>query len=284
MRPQLRLITPSEALRRVFLPSLPDASTRTYCSRPRPNRPPTPQQCLSPSLPSILPRQHPRFTSSSSSQKSNFKPFAPPPPTPAQFGSKRLHPDRRPRDDEISAYKVYLVQPDTRLSEPLYLSDVLARRALDEKGRFTQFVQEVSAAAADEERPYPVCKLYDKKAVREAEEARRKTARAMKRTGAGKSKQLDLSWTMSDNDLGHRMAKLREFLEKGWRVEIVFGSQRRSGWTKKREASEEEARGVLEKIRKAVGEVEGAQEREMQGAVGKEAVLIFVGKAKKLGG
>lgn len=174
---------------------------------------------------------------------------------------------------------VHMVRPsDGRLAEPQFLSEVLSSRARDEKGKFTQFVQEVSPPGPD--RPYPVCRMFDKKAAREAEEARHKAAKAVKRANR-QSKQLDLSWTMSDNDLGHRMARLKEFLQKGWKVDIVFGSQRKSGWSRKREASEEEARGVVEKIRNTVGEVEGAQEKEMQGEVGKEAVLSFDGKAKK---
>ena len=174
---------------------------------------------------------------------------------------------------------VYMVRPsDGRLTEPQFLSKVLSSRERDERGRFTQFVQEVSPPSQD--RPYPVCKMYDKKAAREAAEARQKAVKAMKRANR-QSKQLDLSWTMSDNDLGHRMARLKEFLQKGWRVEIVFGSQRKSGWSRKREASEEEARGVLEKIRSTVTEVEGAQENEIQGEVGKEAILTFERKVKK---
>ena len=171
-----------------------------------------------------------------------------------------------------------MVRPsDSRLSEPQLLSDVLSTRERDEKGKFTQFVQEVSPPTA--ELPYPVCKMYDKKAAREAEEAKRKAAKAVKKTSR-QSKHLELSWTVSDNDLEHRTARMKEFLKKGWKVEVVFGSQRRSGWAKRREASEEEAMGVLEKIRRAVGEVEGAQERTMQGTVGKEAILSFEGRAK----
>ena len=172
-----------------------------------------------------------------------------------------------------------MVRPsDSRLTDAQLLSDVLSTRERDEKGKFTQFVQEVSPPT--EELPYPVCRMYDKKAAREAEEAKRKATKAAKHTKR-QSKQLEVNWTVSDNDLGHRMARMKEFLEKGWKVEVVFGSQRKSGWARRREASEEEARGVLEKIRRAGGEVEGAQEREMQGTVGKEAVLSFERKAKK---
>lgn len=192
------------------------------------------------------------------------------------FGPKD-GPERRPRDEEIQAFKVYVARPeDTRLTEPQFLSEVLDARERDEKGRPTQFVQEVSPPS--EERLYPICRVYDRKAAREAEEARRKASKTTKMKW--QSKQLEVSWTVSDNDLGHRMARLKEFLEKGWRVEIVFGSKRK-GWMDRREASPEEVRNVLEKIRRAVGEVEGAQEKQMQGKVGQDAILSFEGKAKK---
>ncbi|CAF9908027.1 hypothetical protein IMSHALPRED_006561 [Imshaugia aleurites] len=194
-----------------------------------------------------------------------------------QFGPKDSS-ARRPRDEEINAHKVYLVRPeDSRLTEALLLSEVLAARERDEKGRPTQFVQEVSPPT--EEIAYPVCKIYDKKAAREAEEAKRKASKITKMKW--QTKQLELGWSVSDNDLGYRLARLKEFLQKGWRVEMVFGSKRKSGWNEKREASLEEANKVLGKIRKTVGEVEGAQERQMQGEVGKEAILFFEGKAKK---
>lgn len=184
--------------------------------------------------------------------------------------------ERHPRDEEITAYKIYMVRPpNDGLTEPLLLSEVLAARERDEKGHPTQFVEEV--APAGEERPYPVCKMIDKKAAREAEEAKRKANNKTK----WQTKQLWVSWTVSDNDLGHRMARLKEWLGKGWRVEVVFGSKRKSGWGKRRVVSSEEADKVLEKIRNAVGEVEGAQERQMEGTVGEEAMMSFDGKAKK---
>lgn len=191
------------------------------------------------------------------------------------FGPKD-GPERRPRDEEIQAYKIYMVRPeDGRLTEPQFLSAVLDRRERDDKGRYTQFIQEVSPPS--EECWYPVCKLFDKKAAREAEEAKRKAAKTLKMKM--QSKQLEVSWTVSDNDLGHRMARLKEFLEKGWKVDIVFGSKRK-GWMWKREVSQEEANNVLGKIRRAVSEVVGAQEKQIQGEVGKEAVLSLEGKAK----
>ena len=172
-----------------------------------------------------------------------------------------------------------MVRPnESRLTEPQLLDDVLSTRERDGKGKYTQFIQEVSPPT--EEMPYPVCKMYDKKAAREAEGAKLKAAKAAKKM-TRQSKQLELNWTFSDNDLGHRIVRLKEFLEKGYKVEVRFGSQRKTGWAKKMNVTEEQASAVLEKIRRAVGEVEGACEKEMQGTVGKEAILLFERKAKK---
>ena len=119
--------------------------------------------------------------------------------------------------------------------------------------------------------------MFDKKRAREVELAQRKTQKEKKK----QMKQLEISWTVSDNDLGHRLGRLKEFLEKGWKVEIVFGAMRK-GWMGRRKATEDDISRVLERINSAVGEVEGAKEwKPMQGQVGGQAMLSFEGKAKK---
>lgn len=191
---------------------------------------------------------------------------------------EHARPDRPPRDEEIKAYRIYLVNPETgKLSEPVSLLDVLNSRFKDEKGRPTQFLQEVAPASRDEDRAYPICKMFYKKRAREVELAQRKTQKENKK----QTKQLEISWTVSDNDLGHRLGRLKEFLEKGWKVEIVFGAMRK-GWMGRRKATEDDVSRVLERINSAVGEVEGAKEwKPIQGQVGGQAMLSFEGKAKK---
>jgi len=187
-------------------------------------------------------------------------------------------PDRPLRDEEITALKVYMVRPsDQRLSEPIPTYQVLESRERDEKGRPTQFLQEVAGLNVEQRRFYPICRMFDKKAAREHALAKRKEGKGKKFV----TKQLECSWTMSDNDLGHRSGRLKEFLEKGWRVEILFGTKRK-GWMGRRAASAEEISSVLSKIRATVGEVDGAKElRKMQGKEGGEAMLTFEGNPKK---
>ncbi|KAL6721801.1 hypothetical protein ACLMJK_000906 [Lecanora helva] len=187
-------------------------------------------------------------------------------------------PDRPPRDEEIKAFKVQMVRPeDNRLTEPVLLYDVLQSRQRDDKGRFTQTLQEVAPINVESGRYYPICRMFDKKQQRESELAKRKANKEKKQ----QQKQLELNWTVSDNDLSHRMGRLKEFLEKGCKVEVLFG-RKRKGWMGRREPSEEEINKVLERIRGTVAEVDGAKEwRGMQGEAGKEAMLSFEGRPKK---
>ena len=198
--------------------------------------------------------------------------------SPNDAKEEQIRPDRPPRDEEINAYRIYLVNPETgKLSEPISLLNVLDSRLKDEKGRPTQFLQEVAPASPEQDRPYPVCKMIDKKYMREVESAKQKAKKEIKR----QTKQLEISWTVSDNDLSHRLVRLKEFLEKGWQVELVFGAKRK-GWMGRRKATPEDIERVLERIKSAVGEIEGAKEwKPMQGMVGEQAILSYEGKVKK---
>lgn len=119
--------------------------------------------------------------------------------------------------------------------------------------------------------------MVDKKEAREAAVAKRKSGKEKKI----QMKQLEISWIVAENDLKHRLGRMKEYLGKGWRVEIIFGAKRK-GWMDRREATREEVVNVLETIRGAVRDVEGAKEwREMQGTEGGDAVLSFEGKSKK---
>ena len=188
--------------------------------------------------------------------------------------NKRLN--RPPRDEEIRAYRVVLVE-DGKLSQPVSLLDALNSREKDERGRATQFLQEVASANRDEERPYPICKMIDRKHEREIEMAKQKEKKVIKK----QEKQLEINWTINDNDLGHRLGKLREFLEKGLKVEMMFGVKRK-GWRQRRQASEEDTRTLVDKIKKTMEAVEGAREwKPMSGKLGGQAVLHFEGKVKQ---
>ena len=180
------------------------------------------------------------------------------------------------RDEKIRSYKVIIAKESGGLEDEVLLRDALEARKVDERGKPTQYLRQVRPP--DAQIPYPVCKYYDKQLERDRESARKKAAKASKT----ESKQLEINWTVGDNDLSHRMGRLKEFLEKGARVEIIIGSSRKKGWMKKRTDDTNFAGRLVDKIRAAMTEVQGAKERaEMTGKLGEEVRLSFEGPKKK---
>ena len=265
------LITATEALRRVFFPFLQPLRIVPLSSL-RQSTHSTPQ-CLHLPRPALFQPQQRYYASIRGTGKS----MAPRGSTISgdyqDSRDKRLN--RPPRDEEIRAYRVVLAE-DGKLSQPVSLLDVLDSREKDERGRPTQFLQEVGPANRDEGRLYPICKMFDRRHVREMEMAKEKAKEVKKQ-----EKHLEINWTIDDNDLGHRLGKLKEFLEKGFKIEIMFGVKRK-GWRKRRQASEEDMKRLVDKIKGTVEAVEGARElKPMSGKLGGQAILSFEGKVKQ---
>ena len=272
------LVTTTDALIRVFLST--SQATSPTILRILPISSSHPPRCLS----LFNPHQH-RYASNRRAGGNIVRTYGPNGVTidgsvGAVNPKSLVRPNRPPRDEQIRAMKVHVVNPETnRLAGPHMLIDVLNERGKDEKGKYTQYIQEVAPPdeGADPPRYYPIVKIFDKKLEREKETEKRKAGKEKKQ----QTKQLEVSWTIGEGDLGHRLGRLKEFLEKGWKVEMLFGVKRK-GWNQRREATLEEVTKVLDKIREAVKEIEGAKEwREMQGKAGGEAVLYFEGKVKK---
>ena len=197
----------------------------------------------------------------------------------ANYGPKRNRNDKAeiPRDENIKAYKVQIIQNNNTIGEPVLLVDALNARAQDERGRLTQFLRPVREP--DEQFHYPLCRYYDKQLERDRESTRKKASRSSK-TG---KKQLEINWTVGDNDLNHRMGKLKEFLGKGWQVEVIIGSTRKRGWSRKRTDNKDMAERLVANIRNAAFEVEGAKQKaEMRGNLGEEVSLSFEGSKKHM--
>ena len=194
---------------------------------------------------------------------------------PSKYGPKA---DRPPRDEEIRAWRAHVRLPNGKLSEPKSLQDILDERVKDEKGKYLQFVQELATADPRDGRPYSIVGYFDKKEMKEKELAAKKKARE----GSTKEKSLELSWSIGENDLQHRIGKLREFLQKGSRVEVVFGSTRIRGWGMKRKITEDEGNELLEKIRRAALDVNGTKVyHELSGKLLGQARISFQGPGRK---
>lgn len=63
---------------------------------------------------------------------------------------------------------------------------------------------------------------------------------------------LELNWAIDNNDLAHRIGKMKEFLGKGFRVEITISPKRKG-----KKATVEEKEELLAKLREAVSGEEG---------------------------
>jgi len=221
-------------------------------------------------------------------------------------------------DEQITSRLVYLLKPDTgnifdpetgKPPEPVR-RDVLLREMDRQTHRLVQVAPGLDLAARDASRggggsrdglgeeqsmyrpnnllgedsenkganwvDIPVCKVVSKKAEYEASSKRKEHAKEKRRITAVSSsvKTLELNWAIDSNDLGHRIERIQEFLGEGRKVEVVMAAKKKG-----RKASEEECEAALRRIKKAVGDVDGAKEvGVMEGKLGGFAVLRFQGR------
>ena len=110
--------------------------------------------------------------------------------------------------------------------------------------------------------------------MREVEKAKQKAARM---SGGPSTKTIELNWAIDGNDLNHRLNRIREFLEKGLKVEVIMAPKKKG-----RKATEEEGQRLIERIKGVMGEVEGARENKpMIGKVLLQATIFMEGKVQK---
>lgn len=171
---------------------------------------------------------------------------------------------RLPHDDLIKSWSIRLVNEDGTLGDIRSTQDVL--ESID------RGIETLVQVSPEQPGVPPVCKIMNKRAIRDAEKAKAKAAR---RSGGSGTKTLELNWAIDKGDLGHRLDKMKTFLEKGLKVEIVLASKRRG-----KQATEEEAQVLLGKIKEAVKEVEGAREvKPMEGKLLRTAT-VYLGKVE----
>ncbi|KAJ9658417.1 hypothetical protein H2198_003701 [Neophaeococcomyces mojaviensis] len=95
-------------------------------------------------------------------------------------------------------------------------------------------------------------------------------AAAAKSLRDSKPKQIELNWAISAHDLDLKMKQLKEFVEKGKKVEILLAAKKRQ-----RRATPEEAQNVVKHIRKTISEIERCKElAPMDGTVGGQALMV----------
>ncbi|KAL8795058.1 MAG: hypothetical protein Q9195_002355 [Heterodermia aff. obscurata] len=241
-------ITTAEALQRVFLPAVrPLPKTSLYVRR-------------KPLHPLNTPARHAstRWQAGAFDLSGKFV-------SSAKFGPKLSSTNPHPQDEAINALNVHIVQADERLSRPQSLLGLLRRI-----NRKTHLIEQHSKFQG-----IPVCRVVDKAEARAAEKQRRKAkAKSPEQT----KKYLELNWAIDQNDLQHRLAKLRQFLTEGRRVEVFLAKKKK----RMRDATQAEGRETLKKIKECVEGVDGAKElKAMEGAFLQRATLFYEGKRAK---
>ncbi|KAF9821011.1 hypothetical protein IEO21_00988 [Rhodonia placenta] len=124
-----------------------------------------------------------------------------------------VKPEGRPRNHDIPYRLVRLVNPDTSaLEPPAPLTEVIAR--LDNKKEWVELVAT---------KPEPIVKIIKgsdafNKVKAQQEKKREKRPR--------EEKEIQLTWGISSGDLEHKLSKVREELEAGNRVNLVYAHKK----------------------------------------------------------
>ncbi|RDL39430.1 uncharacterized protein BP5553_03770 [Venustampulla echinocandica] len=173
---------------------------------------------------------------------------------------------RLPQNDEIKAFSVHLVNEDGTLGE-LHRTRFLLDRLV--KGEALIMVAEAEAG-----RP-PVCKIINRKEQAAADREKKKKAQATK-DPSSTVKNIELNWAIESNDLGHRMDRLKEFLGKGYKVDLLLQKKRKG-----RPTTMEEAQELVNTVKQTVEDAGGREYKEMTGDLLRQVMLFTVGKVQK---
>ncbi|KAM0328559.1 hypothetical protein ACHAQA_004966 [Verticillium albo-atrum] len=215
---------------------------------------------------------------------------APPRPVgPTGPGGRRgkVAPDRLPQDLEIKDKKIMLIDEQTGIKGPFHTRSIFEDleegyslrmiKAAPSPGAAKKPSPESGRPPPKAEPPFAVCKIVHREEERLRVLAQTKEKKAKERQ-AGKLKEIELNWAIAANDLDIRMGKLRDFLEKGWRVDVTLAKKKGA-----RKATTEEMNGVVKAVTAAVEEIPGARERKpREGELGKSFRIYVEGTAPKV--
>ncbi|ORY78965.1 hypothetical protein BCR37DRAFT_399986 [Protomyces lactucae-debilis] len=128
---------------------------------------------------------------------------------------------KAPRDRDITASQIRFVNAEGQFQGTLSLSQV--RRAYDAT---THSLVNMTPSQA-----IPTCRLFALDALKEAETKAYATKRAKKGTSnpAQVTKEVNLSWNVTDHDLEHKLDSGLQALKKGNKVDVSIGVKRKRG-------------------------------------------------------
>lgn len=172
----------------------------------------------------------------------------------AIHSEKRTQYSRR-QDEQIDDRAVQLVDENNQLLAPQQPRDILHRM-----DRQTHFLVEVAPATGEN---FAVCRIMSRQQVVENEKAMLNKPK----TKTLQTKQLEFNWAIGQNDLQHKLGRMKLFLEEGRRVEVIVAKKRKG-----RDATPEEKTKLLAAIKAFADDLEGVREwKPMMEMTGKRA-------------
>ncbi|SPO29380.1 uncharacterized protein UTRI_04891_B [Ustilago trichophora] len=131
---------------------------------------------------------------------------------------------------------------------------------------------------------FPICKLIDKKEeFDKARNAKRKSSSESSTTasapsGAAGSKEVQLTWSVSPNDLSHKLSKARKEMIKGARINVIVttksgGRKYIKGFNAKEDARREELLVEIERFLCSAGDTATTAQETREGEAEKEAAV-----------
>jgi translation initiation factor IF-3 len=166
------------------------------------------------------------------------------------------------RDYAIMAQYVRIPNPGGGLSPPESL-----RSAMSRVRRGTEHLVQISRVDED---GMAICRIMTiadlVKQKRDKARVQKEHKKSLKQSAP---KQIELNWAIGPNDLEHKLTQLKGFIEDGKKVEVVLANKKRQ-----RQATPEEGREVLKKVKAKLAEADGREINQMQGGVvGRHTVL-----------
>ncbi|KAM3497181.1 hypothetical protein MY10362_009457 [Beauveria mimosiformis] len=130
-----------------------------------------------------------------------------------------------------------------------------------------------AAAATTQEEQFALCEIVNKKEAFQKEQERKQLK---KENAKPKTKEMELTWAISEHDLQTKLRQLAGFLKKGMKVQLVLGTKRGG-----RKVDEETAKGLMNKIRDEVQALGAREVTPANGDPGRTMRMNFEGVVKK---
>ncbi|EWG46077.1 translation initiation factor IF-3 [Fusarium verticillioides 7600] len=183
--------------------------------------------------------------------------------------------DRLPQDFEITDPKI-MVLDNGVFDGPLLTKNVLSRLPeTDSLRMITPYIP--GDPKKDKPTQYAICKIVNKKEEYERQRELAQRRRLSKQT-TPKLKEVEMSWAISEHDLGVKTQQLVGFLSKGMKVELILGFKKKG---QKKRTSEDTAEEVYAKVNKLVEQLGSREYKPRDGEVGKTMRIYLEGIAKQ---